>query len=90
MKPSTIRFISIPAPVLESRDLGANEKLVYGCLRFHQGSRGQCWPSKVTIAEEVGISPRCVLTAIGKLQAAGLITISPPGLSVERVPGSPG
>jgi biotin operon repressor len=55
------------------RDLGDGPKRVYRKLRRYAGTKGSCFPSQKTLADELGKGERQVRRDLDALEAAGLI-----------------
>ena len=61
--------------VLPLIDLPPTERLTLICLSFyHTDKTGECFPSMQTLADDVGVTPRRIHTAVQNLIAWGLIT----------------
>lgn len=63
----------LPNWLLRRTDLSQGAKLCYGRLLQFSGKNGQCFPSKETLAIELGVSVRQVSNYITKLKRANLI-----------------
>jgi len=66
----------------QQADVGLTAWGVYGQLARMADNRRQCWPSTVLLAERCGVTKRCVLTAVRRLERAGWLTVT-------RKPGAP-
>jgi len=77
MKPHVGQFVLVPRILqLEQKKLQYLDILVYASLRsFDNKQPGNCYPSHVGIAKRAGLSRRFVITSIGRLEKAGLITV---------------
>jgi DNA-binding transcriptional regulator PaaX len=56
-------------------EIGVTAYAVFGVLARRANRERRCWPSVATIAKTIGVTPRCVRTALATLQDAGLITV---------------
>lgn len=64
--------------VMRRKDISHGAKLcAWGLVERHNTESGQLNPSLERIAEDVGISRRGAVSAIGELEAAGLIEVAP-------------
>ena len=71
----SIRAMKWAHGVLPVIDLPPTEKLTLVCLAFHHFDKtGACFPSMQTLADDVGVTPRRIHTAVQNLIAWGLIT----------------
>jgi len=68
-------FSMIPNAIMRRRDLSATAKLLYARLLQYQGKNDVAWPSINTLAAEIGITGRCVITHLKALKDAKLITV---------------
>jgi len=71
-------YVKTPAVLLRDTSLKLSERVVYLYLSWRQGSNGECWPSRDTIAAELGISIPTVKRAIRTLESRGFIDIRRP------------
>lgn len=68
----------IPDPILESRDLSANAKLLYGRLVRHGGDNGDCYPKLSTLGRELGTSISVIRRAVQELvDSKFLVALTP-------------
>lgn len=63
---------------------------VYVALSRHANASGECWPGQELIASEVGTSERSVRRAVGKLEALGLVTVTPTRVNADGELGDKG
>ena len=66
-------FAQIPLKIMRRTDLSANAKLLYARLVLFVGQNDTAWPSRETLANELGIHLESVKRAIAELANAGLI-----------------
>ncbi|MDH6462023.1 AraC-like DNA-binding protein [Micromonospora sp. A200] len=67
--------IAVKEALLQSHDLGKNERLVLLTLAAHANENGDAWPSVATIARYVGCSERTVQRALAKLVELGRLAV---------------
>ncbi|OKI45137.1 hypothetical protein A6A27_12060 [Micromonospora sp. CB01531] len=67
--------MAVKQALLDSADLGKNERLVLLTLAAHANENGDAWPSVATIARYVGCSERTVQRALAKLVELGRIAV---------------
>ena len=72
------RGIFIPNGIVQMKDLTATTKLVYGVLNKYAGKDGKCYPKQSTIANDIGISKRRIITHLNRLEKVRLITRTRP------------
>jgi hypothetical protein len=65
--------LPMPDSLLQSRDLPAGAKLVYGRLCRYAGKNTYCWPTPATLAAEVGLGERQVQKHLDLLERTGYI-----------------
>jgi Helix-turn-helix domain len=61
--------------VCRQRALTDGQKLLYGRLVRFAGRDGYCYPSQVTLADELGKSPRQIVRDVAALERFGLIAV---------------
>lgn len=66
-------FAPIPLKIMRRTDLSANAKLLYARLILFVGENDTAWPSRETLANELGIHLASVKRAINELSLVGLI-----------------
>ena len=66
-------FAPIPLKIMRRTDLSANAKLLYARLVLFVGENDTAWPSRETLANELGIHLASVKRALNELSLAGLI-----------------
>ena len=66
-------FAPIPLKIMRRTDLSANAKLLYARLVLFVGENDTAWPSRETLANELGIHLRSVQRAMSELINADLI-----------------
>jgi len=66
-------FAPIPLKIMRRTDLSANAKLLYARLVLFVGENDTAWPSRETLANELGIHLESVKRAIAELANAELI-----------------
>lgn len=76
---------TIPAAIRYNKNLTPIDKLIYCDITARSNSKGYCWPSNKTIAEDLNLKPRIVSLAISKLVKEGyLIREDRPELTTHR------
>lgn len=72
---ATDGFAVVPREILFDPTLSANAKLTYAALSSHANRYAQAWPSRQTLADELGISESSVKRAVKELADANVITV---------------
>ncbi len=67
------QFITILTRAAFDKRLSASSKMVLQALQYHTGKNGYCWPSYDTIANEIGLSRKTIITAVKKLEFYGYV-----------------
>ena len=65
--------ISIPTKILRSREIQAQDKFVYGAIRWIHGKTGQCVTTNAVLAKMVGGVARSVQNSLRRLERMGYI-----------------
>jgi hypothetical protein len=63
----------VPNALMKYPHLSPSAKLLWARLAQYAGENGHCYPSQMTLAEELGITDRHVRTLIKELEAGGFI-----------------
>ena len=78
---STAGFTQVPNYILRSKDLSVGAKLAYAMLLSYAWQNDYCFPGQETLADDIGVSRRSVITFIKELQAGGFVTVKRQGLN---------
>ena len=78
-------FTQIPNSILRMKDVSAGAKLTYVALLSYAWQKGSCFPGQETLAEDMGVSKRSVITYLQELQKAGLLRVTRRGLGRTNV-----
>ncbi len=78
-------FTQIPNTILRREDLSPGAKLTYMALLSYSWQKGSCFPGQDTLAEDLGVSRRSVITYLQHLQKSGLLKIKRRGLGKTNV-----
>ena len=63
----------VPNALLRYKGLSSTAKLLWARLAQYAGKNGECFPSQKTLAEELGITERQIITMLKQLVAKGFI-----------------
>jgi len=72
-------FLKIPNDIRFAKGLSTNERWLLSLLHSYQKQSGWCVISNETLADEIGISKRCVIYMIQRLESLNLVEISHKG-----------
>jgi hypothetical protein len=73
-------FTQIPNAILRLRELSPGAKLAYMVLLSYAWQKESCFPGQETLAEDMGVTSRSVITYLKQLQEAGLLIVKRRGL----------
>ncbi len=68
-------FYKLPKTLAARRDLSPIDKLIYAVIADRIGANDHCWPGVRRLAADVGCHRATVSQAVGRLEAAGLVTV---------------
>ena len=78
-------FTQIPNAILRRPDVTPGAKLTYMALLSYAWQKGSCFPGQDTLADDLGVSKRSVVTYLQQLQEAGLLHVKRRGLGQTNV-----
>ena len=78
-------FTQVPNYILRSRDLSVGAKLTYAMLLSYAWQNDYCFPGQGTLAEDLGVSRRSVVSFIKELQERDCITVKRQGLNRPNI-----
>ena len=78
-------FTQIPNQVLRRSDLQPGAKLTYMVLLSYAWQKNHAYPGQDSLARDMGVSERSVITYLKQLQDSGLITVRRRGLGLTNV-----
>ncbi|GJM03133.1 MAG: hypothetical protein DHS20C08_16340 [Rhodomicrobium sp.] len=78
-------FTQVPNFILKSKDLSVGAKLTYAMLLSYAWANNYCFPGQATLAEDIGVSPRSVVTFIKELQQRDCISVKRQGLNKPNI-----
>lgn len=73
-------FTQVPNIILKSKEVSVGAKLTYAMLLSYAWDNDFCFPGQETLAEDIGVSKRSVVTFVSDLEIAGYISIKRQGL----------
>ncbi|MFY0609956.1 MAG: helix-turn-helix domain-containing protein [Hyphomicrobiaceae bacterium] len=73
-------FTQVPNVILKSTDLSVGAKLAYAMLLSYAWQKDSCFPGQETLAADMGVSKRSVITFIKELDRAGFVSVKRQGL----------
>jgi biotin operon repressor len=73
-------FTQIPNAILRRPNLSTGAKLTYMVLLSYAWQKDNCYPGQDTLAADMGVSNRSVITYLQQLQEAGLLYVKRRGL----------
>ncbi len=73
-------FTQIPNAILRRPDLSTGAKLTYMVLLSYAWQKDSCFPGQDTLAQDMGVSNRSIITYLKQLEEAGLLMIKRRGL----------
>ncbi|MGD9670790.1 MAG: helix-turn-helix domain-containing protein [Hyphomicrobiaceae bacterium] len=78
-------FTQVPNVILKSADLSVGAKLAYAMLLSYAWQNDHCFPGQETLAEDMGVSKRSVVSFIKELTKSGHVTVKRQGLGHVNV-----
>jgi hypothetical protein len=78
-------FTQIPNAILRRPDVTPGAKLTYMALLSYAWQKGSCFPGQDTLADDLGVSKRSVVTYLQQLQDAGLLHVKRRGLGQTNI-----
>lgn len=78
-------FTQVPNHVLRSGDITPGGKLAYAMLLSYAWQNDFCFPGQETLADDMGVSKRSVISFIKELSASGHVTVKRQGLGRVNV-----
>ena len=78
-------FTMVPNYVLTSKKVGVGAKLTYAMLLKYAWQKGSCFPGQETLAKDIGVSKRSVVTFIKELETADFINVKRRGQGMSNV-----
>ncbi len=78
-------FTQVPNFILKSKDLSVGAKLTYAMLLSYAWANNYCFPGQATLAKDIGVSPRSVVTFIKELQQRDCISVKRQGLNKPNI-----
>lgn len=78
-------FTQVPNFILKSKDLSVGSKLTYAMLLSYAWQNDYCFPGQKTLANDMGVSPRSVVSFIKELQKRECITVKRQGLNKPNI-----
>lgn len=82
---SAAGFTQVPNHILKSKDLSVGAKLTYAMLLSYAWHNEYCFPGQDTLAEDIGVSRRSVVSFIKELQSFGLIDVKRSGFNRPNI-----
>jgi hypothetical protein len=78
-------FTQVPNVILKSIDLSVGAKLAYAMLLSYAWQNDSCFPGQETLATDMGVSKRSVVSFIKELDRAGFVSVKRQGLGQVNV-----
>ncbi len=78
-------FTQVPNLILKSPELSVGAKLAYAMLLSYAWQNDFCFPGQETLADDMGVSKRSVISFIKELSASGHVTVKRQGLGRVNV-----
>src|SRR3954468_22371945 len=78
-------FTQIPNTILRRTDVTPGAKLAYVMLLSYAWQKDSCFPGQETLAHDIGISRRSVITYLQELQSKGLRGVKRRGLGLTNL-----
>lgn len=72
------RFLMVPDGIARCKELRSFDKLLYGKIAQHVGQNMKCWPSQMTLAEELGVGVTIIARSLACLEKHGFIRVARP------------
>jgi DNA-binding transcriptional regulator YhcF (GntR family) len=79
------RFTQVPNTILRRKDVSPGAKLAYMVILSYAWQEESCFPGQQRLAEDIGVTPRSVITYLKELQSAGLLRVKRRGLGMTNV-----
>jgi hypothetical protein len=76
---SAMGFTQVPNFLLKSKKLSAGDKLAFAMLISYAWQNDFCFPGQRRLAEDMGVTERCVRTHLKALEASGALAIKQRG-----------
>ncbi len=78
-------FTQVPNFILRSKDLSVGAKLTYAMLLSYAWQNNFCFPGQKTLASDMGVSLRSIVSFIKELQSSDSITVKRQGLNKPNI-----
>ena len=78
-------FTQIPNAILRRADLSPGAKLTYMTLLSYAWGKDRCFPGQDTLADDMGVTTRSVISYLKQLQDAGLLKVKRRGLGLTNL-----
>ena len=78
-------FTQVPNFILKSKDLSVGAKLTYSMLLSYAWQNDFCFPGQETLAHDMGVSRRSVVSFIKELQLRECISVKRQGLNKPNI-----
>ena len=78
-------FTQVPNFILKSKDLSVGAKLTYSMLLSYAWANDYCFPGQETLADDMGVSRRSVVSFIKELQTRDCISVKRQGLNRPNI-----
>ena len=78
-------FTQVPNVILKSAELSGGAKLAYAMLLSYAWQNDFCFPGQETLADDMGVSKRSVISFVKELSASGHVTVKRQGLGRVNV-----
>ncbi len=78
-------FTQVPNVILKSTDLSVGAKLMYALLLSYAWQKESCFPGQETLATDMGVSKRSVVTFIKELDRSGFLSVKRQGLGKVNI-----
>lgn len=78
-------FTQVPNFILKSKDLSVGAKLTYAMLLSYAWQNNFCFPGQATLASDIGVSLRSVVSFIKELQERECVAVKRQGLNKPNI-----
>jgi hypothetical protein len=78
-------FTQIPNVILRRQDLSVGAKLTYACLLSYGWQKDKCFPGQDTLAQDLGVSKRSIVSFLKELEQVGYVEKIRRGLGKTNV-----
>ena len=78
-------FTQVPNFILRSKDLSVGAKMTYAMLLSYAWQNDYCFPGQETLAEDIGVSRRSIVSFIKELQERDCISVKRQGLNRPNI-----